>query len=99
MATAEQLKALVESFSNSYADRFRAIVMQVAANAAKEGKVRLVADLRLRAHGLQPVHAKLRVIVKRITRKYGYPPDKQAVATNTGLPQAELLSDFWSKAA
>lgn len=46
MATAEQLKALVESFSNGDADRFRAIAMQVAAKAAKEGKVRLAVDLR-----------------------------------------------------
>jgi SpoVK/Ycf46/Vps4 family AAA+-type ATPase len=46
MATAEQLKALVESFSNGDTGRFRAIAMQVAAKAAKEGKVRLAADLR-----------------------------------------------------
>lgn len=37
----------------------------------------------------------LRVIVKRILRKYGYPPDKQEAATNTVLQQAELLSDYW----
>lgn len=36
--------------------------------------------------------AKLRVIVKRILRKYGYPPDKQELATSTVLQQAELLS-------
>jgi type I restriction enzyme R subunit len=43
----------------------------------------------------ESVRAKLRVIVKRILRKYGYPPDKQEAATNTVLQQAELLSDFW----
>jgi type I restriction enzyme R subunit len=37
------------------------------------------------------VRAKLRVIVKRILRKYGYPPDKQEMATQTVLEQAELL--------
>jgi type I restriction enzyme R subunit len=42
------------------------------------------------------VRAKLRVIVKRILRKYGYPPDKQESATNTVLQQAELLSDYWT---
>jgi type I restriction enzyme R subunit len=39
----------------------------------------------------ESVRAKLRVIVKRILRKYGYPPDKQEAATNTVLQQAELL--------
>jgi type I restriction enzyme R subunit len=43
----------------------------------------------------ESVRAKLRVIVKRILRKYGYPPDKQEAATNTVLQQAELLSDRW----
>lgn len=46
----------------------------------------------------ESVRAKLRVIVKRILRKYGYPPDKQEAATNTVLQQAELLSEFWTKA-
>jgi len=39
----------------------------------------------------ESVRAKLRVIVKRILRKYGYPPDKQERATQTVLEQAELL--------
>ena len=42
------------------------------------------------------VRAKLRVIVKRSLRKYGYPPDKQEAATNTVLQQAELLSSHWT---
>jgi type I restriction enzyme R subunit len=44
----------------------------------------------------ESVRAKLRVIVKRILRKHGYPPDKQEAATNTVLQQAELLSDLWT---
>ena len=44
----------------------------------------------------ESVRARLRVIVKRILRKYGYPPDKQESATNTVLAQAELLSDGWA---
>src|SRR5690606_14869121 len=47
----------------------------------------------------ESVRATLRVIVKRILRKYGYPPDKQEAATNTVLQQAELLSEFWTKAS
>jgi len=36
--------------------------------------------------------AHLRVLVKRILRKHGYPPDKQERATQTVLEQAEGLS-------
>ncbi len=43
------------------------------------------------------VRAQLRVIVKRILRKYGYPPDKQERATQTVLEQAEVLSDGWAR--
>jgi len=39
----------------------------------------------------ESVRAKLRTMVKRILRKYGYPPDKQEKATQTVLEQAELL--------
>jgi hypothetical protein len=41
------------------------------------------------------VRAQLRVYVKRILRKYGYPPDKQEKATQTVLEQAEVLSEGW----
>ncbi len=39
--------------------------------------------------------AQIRVIVKRILRKYGYPPDKQEKATQTVLEQAEVLCQEW----
>jgi type I restriction enzyme R subunit len=42
------------------------------------------------------VRARLRVYVKRILRKYGYPPDKQEKATETVLEQAEVLSETWT---
>jgi type I restriction enzyme R subunit len=44
----------------------------------------------------ESVRAKLRVLVKRILKKYGYPPDKQAQATETVLKQAELLCADWA---
>ncbi len=44
------------------------------------------------------VRAHLRVLVKRILRKYGYPPDKQEKATQTVLEQAEVLSESWAAA-
>jgi len=42
------------------------------------------------------VRAKLRVLVKRILRKHGYPPDRQEKATQIVLEQAEVLSAKWS---
>jgi type I restriction enzyme R subunit len=44
------------------------------------------------------VRAHLRVLVKRILRKYGYPPDKQEKATQVVLEQAEVLSEGWAAA-
>ena len=41
------------------------------------------------------IRANLRRLVKRILRKHGYPPDKQEIATQTVLEQAELLSSGW----
>ena len=43
------------------------------------------------------VRAHLRVLVKRILRKHGYPPDKQEKATQMVLEQAEVLSEEWIK--
>jgi len=43
----------------------------------------------------ETVRAKLKVMVKRILRKYGYPPDKQEKATATVLEQAETLCRDW----
>lgn len=40
----------------------------------------------------ESVRAKLKVAVKRLLRKYGYPPDMQLLATETVLKQAELLA-------
>ena len=45
----------------------------------------------------ESVRAKIRVKVKRILRKYGYPPDLQEKATQTVLEQAELASADWVK--
>jgi type I restriction enzyme R subunit len=44
------------------------------------------------------VRAHLRVIVKRILRKHGYPPDRQEKATQTVLEQTEVLSQDWATA-
>ncbi|MFV0156110.1 type I restriction endonuclease subunit R [Empedobacter falsenii] len=45
----------------------------------------------------ESVRAKLKVAVKRLLRKYGYPPDMQLLATETVLKQAEMLANELSK--
>jgi type I restriction enzyme R subunit len=62
----------------------RELVATVRANATIDWTVR------------ENVQAQLRVLVKRILRKYGYPPIKQEQATQTVLEQAALLSDNWA---
>jgi type I restriction enzyme R subunit len=44
----------------------------------------------------EAVRAKLRVMVKRLLKRYGYPPDKRQMATDLVIEQAELLSDKWA---
>jgi type I restriction enzyme R subunit len=41
----------------------------------------------------ESVRAKLRVIVKRLLNRYGYPPDMQLLATETVLKQAEMIAN------
>ena len=40
--------------------------------------------------------AQIRVLVKRILRKYGYPPDMQQLATDLVLEQTAVLCRDWS---
>jgi len=44
----------------------------------------------------ESARAKLRVLVRRILRRHGYPPDKQESATKTVLEQVELLGEEWA---
>jgi type I restriction enzyme R subunit len=45
----------------------------------------------------ESVRSKLKVIVKRLLREYGYPPDMQLLATENILKQAGLLADEWAE--
>jgi type I restriction enzyme R subunit len=45
----------------------------------------------------ESARARIRVMVKRILNKYGYPPDLQDEAVKTVLAQAELLSAGWAE--
>jgi type I restriction enzyme, R subunit len=44
----------------------------------------------------ESVRVKIKVLVKRILRKHGYPPDLQDGATKLVLQQAELLCNEWA---
>jgi type I restriction enzyme R subunit len=44
----------------------------------------------------ESARARMRVLVKRILRKHGYPPDLQDAAVQTVLRQAEVLSASWT---
>lgn len=45
----------------------------------------------------ESVRAKMRVSVKRLLRRYGYPPDMQKLATDTVLKQAEMIAQELAK--
>jgi len=44
----------------------------------------------------ESVQAKMRVMIKSILKKYGYPPEKQDQAVKTILEQAKLIADDFS---
>lgn len=44
----------------------------------------------------ESTRAKIRVMVRRILRKYHYPPDPQAEAVKLVLEQAEALCEDWA---
>ena len=44
----------------------------------------------------ESVRAKLRTVIKRLLKEYGYPPDKQKLATENILKQAEYFADEWN---
>jgi type I restriction enzyme R subunit len=66
----------------------------IAQELVKTVRANVTIDWTLREN----VRAQLRVLVKRILRNYGYPPDKQEKATETVLEQAALLSSEWAAA-
>jgi type I restriction enzyme, R subunit len=68
-------------------DQLRAIAAELVTQVQKS----LTIDWALR----ESARATIKVIVKRILRKHGYPPDLQAEAVKTVLMQAELLCSDW----
>lgn len=68
------------------------ILRAIAQDLVKAVRNNITIDWTVREN----VRAGLRVIIKRILRKHGYPPDKQEKATQTVLEQAEALSRLWT---
>jgi type I restriction enzyme R subunit len=75
-----------------------AILKQIAHELVEKVRQNTSIDWQLK----ESVQAQLRVLVKRILRKYKYPPDDPAtgeytVSVTKVLDQAEMLADFWTK--
>jgi type I restriction enzyme R subunit len=69
-------------------------LLAIARELTKQVRANVTIDWTVREN----VRAQLRVLVKRILRKHGYPPDKQERATQLVLEQAEVLSELWAVA-
>ena len=63
----------------------------IAAELVTQVRKSVTIDWTLR----ESARAKIKVMVKRILKKHGYPPDLQEEATKTVLMQAELLCADW----
>ena len=82
-----QNESAVEVMGN---DQLRVIAHELLRNLKSSASI----DWQHRASA----RARMRVLVKRILRKYGYPPDLQDAAVQTVLQQAEVLSAQWARA-
>lgn len=85
--------------------RFQAANIQQYTQAMGDDQLRIIAQellnsLRSNAcvdwQHRESARARMRILVKRILRKYGYPPDLQDAAVQTVLQQAEVLSARWA---
>ena len=71
------------------------ILRTIARSLAETIRKNATIDWTLR----ESAQAKLRVMVKRVLKKYGYPPDKQKKATETVLEQATMIAKDWAEKA
>ncbi len=83
-ALAENESAVQVLGDDSLRTMAKLLVQQVRKNTSIDWTIR------------ESAQAKLRVIVKRVLREYGYPPDLQQKAVDTVLKQAELFADEWA---
>ncbi|MBF0125134.1 MAG: type I restriction endonuclease subunit R [Magnetococcales bacterium] len=68
---------------------------EILKKIAQELTANLRQNLRVDWSARESVQAELRLMVKRILRKYKYPPDQQAVAVDLVLQQAQALGEEW----
>lgn len=80
-----QNESAVEVMGN---DQLRVIAHELLSNLKSKASV----DWQHR----ESARARMRILVKRILRKHGYPPDLQDAAVQTVLQQAEVLSAQWA---
>ena len=65
------------------------ILKQIAHDLAEAIRGNITIDWNLK----ESVRARMRTIIRRLLKKYGYPPDQQPAAIKTVMEQAELLCD------
>ena len=71
-----------------------ATLKKIAHELAENLRKNLTVDWSAR----ESVQARLRLMVKRILRKYRYPPDQQDAAVELVLQQAKALGEAWARA-
>ena len=88
-----------EAFYDALADNISAkdvlgdeILREMARELSELVRTNTSIDWTLR----EAVQSRLRVMIKRLLRKYGYPPDKQKIATDMVLEQAKLFAEDWA---
>ncbi len=69
-------------------DTLKAIAQELVVTVRRNATI----DWNLR----ESARAKMRVMVKRLLKKYGYPPDKTEHATQLVLAQAEVVCEEWA---
>lgn len=88
MAFYEALAANESAIQAMGSDQLKVIAAELVTSVRKSVTI----DWTLR----ESARAKIKVMVKRILKKYGYPPDLQEEATQTVLEQAKLLCAHWA---
>jgi type I restriction enzyme R subunit len=93
--TEEEL-AFYDALSNNESAR-EILGTEVLSEIARELTDTLRKNISIDWEVRETVRATLRVKIKRLLRKYGYPPDKQQIAADLVLKQAETISKEWIK--
>jgi type I restriction enzyme R subunit len=102
LGIAADLKEALSFYSDAGGKGDPTLAQEQAAALMQQEKLREIAVVltqRVRANATidwtikENVKAKLRVIVRRMLREFGYPPDMQLLATETVIEQAKMIAD------